>query len=232
MKAKIAVINFSGNVGKSTVAGQLLKPRMDNAQIFSIESINNGLSSNDGDIQILKGKNFKQLMNEIIPLDAAIVDVGASNVEDFIKLMQQHVGSHEEFDYFVIPVVKENKVQLDTLHTIEVLRTIGIEDRKIRIIFNKLDIDDIIEDEFEILFGLNLSPAPKAVIFENEVYENLKGVGKSLADLISDNTDYKAKLRQATDQAEKSYCLLMISMKRLALSANKNLEVAFQTAFA
>lgn len=232
MKAKIAVINFSGNVGKSTVAGQLLKPRMDNAQIFSIESINNGLSSNDGDIQILKGKNFKQLMNEIIPLDAAIVDVGASNVEDFIKLMQQHVGSHEEFDYFVIPVVKENKVQLDTLHTIEVLRTIGIEDRKIRIIFNKLDIDDIIEDEFEILFGLNLSPAPKAVIFENEVYENLKGVGKSLADLISDNTDYRAKLRQATDQNEKSHCLLMISMKRLALSANKNLETAFQTAFA
>ena len=41
-----------------------------------------------------------------MPLDAAIIDVGASNVEDFLKLMQQYDGSHEEFDYFVVPVVK------------------------------------------------------------------------------------------------------------------------------
>jgi len=37
---KIAVINFSGNVGKTTVAGHLLKPRMGDAPIFSIESLN------------------------------------------------------------------------------------------------------------------------------------------------------------------------------------------------
>ena len=29
MKMKVAVLNFSGNVGKTTVAGHLLKPRMD-----------------------------------------------------------------------------------------------------------------------------------------------------------------------------------------------------------
>ena len=37
---KVVVMNFSGNVGKTTVAGHLLKPRMGNAPIFSIESIN------------------------------------------------------------------------------------------------------------------------------------------------------------------------------------------------
>ena len=37
---KIVVINFSGNVGKSTVAAHLLKPRMNNATLFSIETLN------------------------------------------------------------------------------------------------------------------------------------------------------------------------------------------------
>lgn len=31
---KIAVLNFSGNVGKTTVAAHLLHPRMSNAQNF------------------------------------------------------------------------------------------------------------------------------------------------------------------------------------------------------
>lgn len=47
-------------------------------------------------------------------LDAAIIDVGASNVEDFLKLMQQYDGLNEESDVFIIPVVKEKKVQSDT----------------------------------------------------------------------------------------------------------------------
>jgi len=37
---KVVVINFSGNVGKSTIAAHLLKPRMNDAKIFSIETLN------------------------------------------------------------------------------------------------------------------------------------------------------------------------------------------------
>ena len=36
---KICVLNFSGNVGKSTIAAHLLQPRL-NAQVFSVESLN------------------------------------------------------------------------------------------------------------------------------------------------------------------------------------------------
>ena len=35
---KIGVINFSGNVGKTTVSRHLLAPRMNNAKILAIES--------------------------------------------------------------------------------------------------------------------------------------------------------------------------------------------------
>src|SRR5699024_11066618 len=108
---KVAVLNFSGNVGKTTVAGQLLKPRMKGASIFSIESINAGADASGLEVEKMKGKRFGDLVDQIMPMSAAIIDVGASNVEDFVKLMQQFHGSHEEFDYFIVPVVKERKAQ-------------------------------------------------------------------------------------------------------------------------
>ena len=37
---KIAVINFSGNAGKSTVARYLLLPRIPGADLITIESLN------------------------------------------------------------------------------------------------------------------------------------------------------------------------------------------------
>ena len=37
---KIAVINFSGNVGKTTVARHLLLPRIQGAELISVESVN------------------------------------------------------------------------------------------------------------------------------------------------------------------------------------------------
>ncbi len=98
---KVAVINFSGNPGKTTLVDHLLAPRM-NAPKFEIETINAG-SSADSDAQRLKGKNYGGLQEDLMTLDSAIVDVGASNVEEFIKQMGQFDGSHEEFDYFVAP---------------------------------------------------------------------------------------------------------------------------------
>ena len=114
---KIAVMNFSGNVGKTTVAGHLPKPRMGDAPIFSIESLNVDAAADGLDVEKLRGKKFGELQEQLMRLDAAIVDVGASNFEDFLKMMQQYAGSHEEFDCFVIPVVKEKKQQADTVNT-------------------------------------------------------------------------------------------------------------------
>lgn len=230
---KVAVMNFSGNVGKTTVAGHLLKPRMGNAPIFSIESINAGADADGLEVEKMKGKKFGELVDELMPIDSAIIDVGASNVEDFLKLMQQYDGSHEEFDFFVVPVVKEKKVQADTVNTIRALQKLGIEKKKIRIVFNKVEIDDSVDDEFAALFGLAESEKSfvvrrEAVIYSNEVFERLKAVGKSLGDITSDDTDYRAQLRQATDEDEKEMCVKMVALKRLAVTANKNLDDVFK----
>lgn len=233
---KVAVMNFSGNVGKTTVAGHLLKPRMGDAQIFSIESINSGADADGLDVEKMKGKKFGELVDELMQRDSAIIDIGASNVEDFLKLMQQYDGSHEEFDFFVIPVVKEKKVQADTVNTIRALQKLGIEKKRIRMVFNKVEVDDSIPDEFAALFGLAESEKsfvvkPDAAIYSNEVFERLKAVGKSLGEITSDETDYRAKLKTASDDDEKELCVRMVALKRLAVTANKNLDDVFKALF-
>jgi hypothetical protein len=233
---KVAVINYSGNVGKSTVAGHLLKPRLNAAPIFSIESINQGAEADGLDVEMMKGKKFGHLINEMMPLDDAIVDVGASNVEDFLKYMQQQAGSHEDFDYFVVPVVNEKKAQADSVNTIRALGSLGIGQKKIRVVFNKMDTDESVAEEFPSLLGLaakekGFTVDTDAVIHLNEVYERLKSVGKSLSDISADPIDYRVKFKEATDPKEKDRCLNMVALKRLAVTANKNLDDVFIALF-
>ena len=147
---KIAVMNFSGNVGKTTVAAHLLKPRMQAARIYSIESINAGADASGVEVHKLRGKKFGSLIDSVMVLDEAIIDVGASNVEDFMKMMQQYDGSHEEFDLFVVPTVKEKKVQADTVNTIRALRALNVPANKIRVVFNKLDVEESPSEEFGV----------------------------------------------------------------------------------
>jgi hypothetical protein len=52
---KIAVINFSGNVGKTTIARHLLLPRLPaGTELISVESIN----ADEGQGQSLRGHQF------------------------------------------------------------------------------------------------------------------------------------------------------------------------------
>jgi hypothetical protein len=172
----------------------------------------------------------------LMTLDAAIIDVGASNVEDFLKLMQQYDGSHEEFDVFIIPVVKEKKVQADTVNTIRALQQLGIPKKKIRMVFNKLETDESVTDEFASMFGLaesekSFTIRQEAVIYANEVFELLKAVGKSLGDISADTTDYRARIRDTTDMFDREASIRMVSLKRLAVTANKNLDDVFKVLF-
>ena len=55
---KVAVMIFSGKVGKTAVAAHLLKPCMGDAPIFSIESINAGANAQLVDVEKMRGKKF------------------------------------------------------------------------------------------------------------------------------------------------------------------------------
>lgn len=101
----VAVINFSGNVGKTTVTQYLLSSRMNHAKVIPIKSIN----ADEVESKKICDKQYGDLQQCLVTVDDAVVDVGVSNVEDFMALMQQYHGSHAEFDYFVVPTVSALK---------------------------------------------------------------------------------------------------------------------------
>ncbi|WP_176317922.1 StbB family protein [Burkholderia vietnamiensis] len=227
---RVAVINFSGNVGKSTLARHLLAPRL-NTELIAVETIN----ADEGGENI-KASQYDELQGHLLTNEVAVIDIGASNIEAFIHAMTQYRKSHEDFDYFVIPVVKETKQQKDTISTIDALATLGVPSKKIRVIFNKIAVDDDVQDEFSAIFGYANAEKkcivkPEAAVFENDVFEKSKALNKTISEIIADQTDYRAKLKEAKDDREKDLFVQMILAKRLAESANENLEAVYKVLF-
>ena len=82
---KIALINYSGNVGKTTMARDVFKRRLPGYEIVSVESVNN-----DGqESVIIRGDDGENLHIEIIYNDGLILDVGSSNLEAFSDRVQK-----------------------------------------------------------------------------------------------------------------------------------------------
>ena len=236
---KLVVINFSGNVGKSTVAAHLLKPHMMDACLFSIETLNDDAATDGVDVETFKGKKYRELQEEIFLLDDAIVDVGASNVEDFTNLMAQYHDSHKQFDFYVVPTVKEKKQTIDTIRTIKALSAMGIPKQKIRVVMNKVEVDDDIHEEFGSLFGLasvdkSFVMNEKCVIYNNEAFDQCKDLGVPLVDIVNDKNDYRelakaAKTEGKTEEAER--LVKMALLKMIAVTAQKNLDQVFKALF-
>lgn len=227
---KIAVINFSGNVGKSTVARHLLAPRMNNARVIPVETIN----SDGTDDKALKGKQFGELMEGLALLDDAVVDIGASNVEDFVNQMKQYKNSHEDFDFFVVPTMPKAKQQRDTISTIEALEAIGVPAKRIRLVFNMLDIDETPQRALAGVFEYhaatkNFTLRPDAVIQTNDIYGKLKGADQSIQDILNDPTDFKEKIKTAADSADKLRFAQLLGIKRLAHGVTEELDAVFRT---
>lgn len=226
------MINFSGNVGKSTLAQHMILPRVKDAVFIPVESIN----ADDSEVESIRGKEFGELTDFLQMQDAAVVDVGASNVEDFVRLMKQFRGSHQDFDYYVIPTVKEKKQQKDTVATIEALSAIGVPASKIRLIFNKIEVDEKVESSFASIFAYHEAEKkfwlhPSAAIQDNEVFDRLKPLKMDVSSLVSDKTDYRAKITEAKDPNEKQSMVRMLSAQRLAHSANENFDAVFKLVF-
>lgn len=148
---KIAVVNFSGNVGKSTIARYLLQRHM-KSEVFSIESINKSQfdSIDDSEVTTLKAKQFSALQEAMLLNDSLIVDVGSSNIEELMNQMRSYSGSQHDFDYFLVPVIAKDKQISDTLATIGTLiENFDIEPKKIKVVYNMVESPDTVDFDFD-----------------------------------------------------------------------------------
>jgi hypothetical protein len=225
---KIAVINFSGNVGKTTVAHHLLAPRIPGAELIAVESLNAG----DNEAQALRGRQFGELQELLQTVEHAVVDIGASNVEDLLALMRRYKGSHEDFDCFIVPTVATVKQQQDTIATLVDLSQLGVEASRIKLVFNMVDDASTVAASFAVLLTFVAEhPIVRAdlrcVLSANEVYQLVKGSGRDLAALACDATDYKALIAQAADTADKLTLAHQLATRRLACGVLPELDACF-----
>jgi hypothetical protein len=225
---KIAVINFSGNVGKSTVARHLLLPRIEGAELIAVESLN----ADDSQGQALRGRQFGELQEYLHTVDDVIVDIGASNVEDLLGLMQRYRGSHEDFDYFVVPTVPTAKQQQDTIATLIELAELGVTPSHIKLVLNMVDEDSDVPQAFRQLLAF-LAQRPLARVDlacklgKNEIYARVKDSGSDLAALAQDTTDYKALIVKAGSVADKLALAQRLATRRLASGVVPELDACF-----
>lgn len=167
------------------------------------------------------------LQDELLINDNIIVDIGASNIEETMRLMEQYKGSHEDFDYFVLPTVSDLKQQLDTIETAIKLVEIGVKPNKIRFILNMVNDSERIQNDFARIFDfakITKIKEPKVGIDTSEVYPKL--MSKTIDEILA-MTDLREKLKTAKDESEKRQIANLIGTQRLAMTAKENLDEVF-----
>ncbi|ROT46753.1 StbB family protein [Pusillimonas sp. NJUB218] len=233
---KVAVLNYSGSVGKTIVASHLLAPRMNHAPIFAVETTNETAADLGLDIDQLRGEQFGKLFRDLLRLHDAIVDVGASNIEDFLSAMTRYEGAYEEIDFFVLPVIGTGKAQRETIKTITALVNLGVAPERIRVLFNRVQSD--VEEEFLPVLTYasktgDFVANAQALVYENEVFELLADARTSIADVLADQTDYRNLLRQAdhADTARITHLTNRHALRALAKPVDRQLNTAFAALF-
>ncbi|CAB3909989.1 plasmid stability protein StbB [Achromobacter xylosoxidans] len=233
---KIATVNYSGSVGKTVTTSHLLAPRIPDAEIIAVESTNESAADLGLDVEQMRGGQFGRLFRKLLMAEAAIVDVGASNIEDFLAELVKYDQAHLEIDYYVLPVVSSGKAQRETIKTIQALSEMGVPADRVRVLFNRVDSD--VREEFAAIFGYarksgDFQANPEAAIFENEVFDLLANKRTTIKEILADPRDYRQELRQADRDDAKlvSHLSDMHALQSLARPVDRQLDKAFGALF-
>lgn len=230
--AKVAIVNYSGSVGKTLAATYLFKPRMPTARFFAVETIN--LSAKDLGIEevvSLKGDNVGELIQEIVFEDDAIIDIGASNIEPFLAAASKFEGALLEFDCFVIPVTPDDKAWQESIKTAIALSKAGIKREKIVFLPNRIknSPEEDIDAVYQWVKEKKLATIhPKAFIFDSEIFGYLAHYKMSFEELLSvDAEEFKKKAKETTDKDEREAAARRYRWMKLAAPVKRNLDSAF-----
>ncbi|HDL7537477.1 StbB family protein [Yersinia ruckeri] len=228
MFIKIAVVNNSGNVGKSTICDVLLKPRIEGAEVIRVESIN----FDGNDEEKISAREFNDILKKIDVSDSAIIDVGSSNIETFINQMEAYKDSQEDIDYFLIPVTPHHKQQIDSVATVGNLIDLGVDADRIKFVFNQVEKAIPLERQFSDFFSgiksfKNIKIKKHAVVYDTPVFSFLNKSGRGFEEVLHDDRDFRTLLRQTESKEDREKISDAKSIKRIVTGLNEELDVAF-----
>ncbi|MEB2558795.1 StbB family protein [Burkholderia cenocepacia] len=238
----IAIVNCSGNVGKTTVTRELLAPRLSHMSVRQVESINTDDSAGPK-VEVMIAARFDELHEELMRGRNLLVDIGASNVEEYLNRLDASEGAQEDYACFIVPVEPESKQMKDTMKTINLLEDRGVEPNRIRVLLNKVELvksearEVTLRRHFGQLFDLHEQDASfllnhDALVPKNDVFTLAAAAGRTIHDIATDGVDYKAQLAGAATDAEKDRLVKLVALKRKALSIEPMLDSAFHALLA
>lgn len=233
MSKKILVCNTSGNSGKSTICRHFLYGRLENPKIIEIEGQNSSSINFPGlNIEKFAGNaDFLPIYENLIDEDLdLIIDVGASEILNFFENLQDYEAALELIDLFIIPTRPTQKIAEDTVKTILGLKEFGVEDEKIKVIFNdfKGDVKNIFSvllNNFDYPFNLDLA------IRQNPFFKDLDLLKLTFLEVLNSQEDFRKKMLEAKLPLERKKYLKLDMIKTAAKKLGEEHQAVFDILF-
>jgi hypothetical protein len=234
---KYAILNKAGKQGKTSLGVHLFSPRMKNAPIFSVETFNEDAGKTYAvAVSNYSGENFHKLYKDMLLEDDLIVDIGSSNIQDFLEGLSRYEDSHVEIDHWFIVTTSGAVEMKETIQTVNDLAAFGIPREKIHLIFNK--VRNEVEQEFSTLFNFAKKEKrcvadPNAAVYFHEIFDILVTKALSIDVILQDESDYKALITSERAKGEKADAKLLsgyADMRTLQLGVKamkRNLDTVF-----
>jgi len=225
---KVLLINNSGNVGKSFISREVFYQHMGDDKILVELETHNSSSSTFKNVEVKKivGSDVKELFRNMNLYDDVVVDVGASNIEVFLREISKSIEILDDIDYFIVPAFKDIKQTKDTLKTIEILSALA-DKNKIKVIFNRVEKD--VKKEFQVTIEamqkLGIKVNANLCIYHSDAVEDLDKIKLLSGDIVQDTTeDYKKIAKEKAKAGDKKGSIEASDKQMIKIMSNSLLQ--------
>lgn len=242
----VCIINSSGNSGKTISGRWLVKPRLQEPKYYRIGFNDRNVSGDEifAPVYKLSDVHVELMMMET----SVIVEVEISEFERTIRQMTQMRGCHEDYDFFLVPVVDSSpKLIADSIGTIKILVNMGVPPHKIRILFNRdpgrHSAYDYFEELTDSLDELKIPYDLNAQFQCYDFYEKLEALNLSYEDIternLRDAQEHLKKIKEKeknykltdTEKAAKAFYVQFVLAQRAALAYKSEHDEVFDILF-
>lgn len=225
----IAIVNFSGSIGKTTLAKQLICPMVPGSKRVQIETINDSASGADVE---MNERQFIFLAQELATTRSPLViDIGGSNVEAVFKKMELMDGIEEDIAWWVVPTDERTKVIKDTMNTVaHLVGGLNVDPSRIVVIPNAFEFPDELPVKMAPIIkkaeaaGFHVVNVP---IMKSDLFDLVKDEKETIFELAADETDFNALLAKETKEAKRDELGRKKVLRRMARSMARNLSTVW-----
>lgn len=196
MPMRIVVMNFVGNVGKTTIVRHVIMPAFPGAELIRIESTNSSGTS-EADYQVT-GREFEAVARKLYDADVdTVVDIGSSNADEVRQALHMLGEAHHSVDMWIVPCMQnapDSKMMTDTIATIKELILIGVDPSKIVVLKNAVKDVKGMDRDFGTLEAVAKALGARMIdtpILSLKVFPDLDDKKGTFEDIAEDQTDFR-----------------------------------------